>query len=144
MAGSRLTRTLGGGIAVLAAVSLATLGALWALDRSRPRETPSWSDDAFVELRQTPGAPEAWAERWVVAFHPGCPHCRASLASLAAARDRTGARVRIAALIVDAPRPPADSVTMKAARRTSSGASAGAAERPTSASTGRSLTSSPM
>ena len=63
----------------------------------------------FAALRSAPGAPAGWEERWVVAVHPGCPHCRASLASLAAARDRSGAAVEITALIVDAQVPPADS-----------------------------------
>ncbi len=46
----------------------------------------------------------------MVAVHPGCPHCRTSLASLAAARERTGAAIEITALIVDAARAPSDSV----------------------------------
>jgi hypothetical protein len=95
---------------ILAAVSLLALGALWAIDRARPREVPGWTSDAFVALHAAPGAPQEWRERWVVAYHPGCPHCRACLASLAAARDRSGAAVCVTALLVDSSAPPADSV----------------------------------
>ena len=91
------------------ALLLASLGVDWAIHRGRPREAPHWSERIFVALRAAPGAPAEWEERWVVAVHPGCPHCRASLASLAAARDRSGAAVEITALIVDAGSPPPDS-----------------------------------
>lgn len=92
------------------AVLLASLGADWAVHRSLPHETPRWNERTFTALRTAPGAPVEWEERWVVAVHPGCPHCRVSLASLAAARDRSGAAVEITALIVDAPAPPPDSI----------------------------------
>jgi hypothetical protein len=93
----------------LALLAFIGLGVLWLLDRTRPRETPRWSDAAFVPLHEAPGAPEGWSERWTVALHPGCPHCRASLAALAGARDRSGAPIRLTALLVDVSSPPPDS-----------------------------------
>lgn len=94
-------------------VLLAALAIEWVLARSRPHETPRWRERSFAALRSAPGAPAEWDERWVVAVHPGCPHCRVSLASLAAARDRSGAAVEITALIVDAAVPPPDSTVAR-------------------------------
>lgn len=92
------------------ALLLASLGTDWAIHRGRSRAAPRWNEGTFAALRTAPGVPAVWDERWVVAIHPGCPHCRTSLASLAAARDRSGAAVEITALIVDAPAPPPDSI----------------------------------
>jgi hypothetical protein len=89
---------------------LLALAVEWTIERGRPHETPLWNDRSFTALRTAPGAPAGWEERWVVAVHPGCPHCRVSLASLAAARDRSGAAVEITALIVDAAAPPSQSM----------------------------------
>ena len=95
---------------VIPAAMLIVLGAEWAVSRTRSAETPRWDDDAFIALNAAPGAPPVWDERWAVAVHLGCPHCRTSLASLAAARDRSGAAIRVTALIVDASQAPADSI----------------------------------
>jgi hypothetical protein len=103
-------RALAAAGGILASVSLAALGALWLLDRTRPRETPRWDSAAFPALRRAPGIADGWRERWVVAVHPGCPHCRASLAALAAARDRSRAEVLVTALVVDEPDRPPDAV----------------------------------
>ena len=100
-------------VAAIPAVLLAGLAVEWALTRTRAPETPLWRENTFAALRSAPGAPAGWEERWVVAVHPGCPHCRASLASLAAARDRSGAAVEITALIVDAAVPPPDSTVAR-------------------------------
>ena len=94
----------------LVTTALAVLGVAWA-NRGRGVEPPRWKASAFVPLGEAPGAPAAWRERWVVAVHPGCPHCAVSLASLAAARDGTHAEVRVTALLVDLESaPPADVV----------------------------------
>jgi hypothetical protein len=103
-------RALAGAGWILASVSLVALGVLWALDRTRPRETPRWDTAAFPALHRAPGAAEGWRERWVVAVHPGCPHCRVSLTALTAARDRSRAEVLVTALVVDEPDRPPDQV----------------------------------
>ena len=100
-------------LVAIPAVLLAALAAEWALGRTRPLETPRWRERSFAALRTAPGAPVGWEERWVVAVHPGCTHCRRSLASLAAARDRSGAAVEITALIVDAQVPPPESTVAR-------------------------------
>jgi len=97
-------------VAFIGVVGLAALGTCWAIDRLHARETPRWESDSFIELREAPGAPAVWTERWVVAVHPGCPHCRASLGRLAAARDQNGADIRIVALLVDQPSRSPDSL----------------------------------
>lgn len=86
------------------------LGITWGLSRIQYRERPRWDEAAFPALGAALGAPEGWSERWVVAVHPGCPHCHTSLESVAAARDRDAPPIRTTALIVDAPRTPPDSV----------------------------------
>ncbi len=103
-------RPAGALLVSLALLALTGLGVLWLIDRARPREAPRWNEAVFVPLHEAPGAPEGWSERWAVALHPGCPHCRASLVALAEARDRSGAPVRVTALLVDASWPPPDSV----------------------------------
>lgn len=103
-------RTLRLAALLLPALGFLLLGALWSADRTRSRERPRWDETDFIRLTTSRPEPGAWAERWVVAFHPGCPHCANSLASLAAARDRLGARVRVAALLVDVTAAPADSI----------------------------------
>ena len=95
-------------LAVLSTLLLA-LAVLWIAARARVTEVPRWSDEEFASLHEAPGAPDGWAERWVVAVEPDCPHCRVSLESVAAARDHSGAAVDVTALIVDAARAPADS-----------------------------------
>lgn len=95
------------------ALSFLALGAAWSLARVQPREEPRWDEDGFVALREAPGSPDVWTERWVVAVHPGCPHCRVSLESLTAVRDRSAARVRITALIVDTEAAPPDSIVTR-------------------------------
>lgn len=97
-------------VLALPAVALVALGALWAHSRLAPRETPRWTPGEFTALTEARGAPAAWDERWVVAYHPGCPHCAASLASVATARDAALAPIRITALIVDAAAAPAESL----------------------------------
>lgn len=91
----------------LALVALVALGALWRLDRTRRWEAPRWDTSRYEALgifdRDAPDTPR---ETWVVAVHPGCPHCRASLGEALRTRDREGAPLRIAALIVDTPRRP--------------------------------------
>jgi len=89
------------------------LAATWIASRARRAESPRWTSQSFAPLRTAPGAPVGWDERWVVAVHPGCPHCATSLASLAAARERTGAAIEITALIVDAARAPSDSTVAR-------------------------------
>ncbi|MEO5616208.1 MAG: hypothetical protein ABIS67_00405 [Candidatus Eisenbacteria bacterium] len=89
--------------------SLVALGIAWAAGRLQSREAPRWDERAYVSLRVDPGAPPAWDERWVVALHPGCPHCQISLASLATARNRSAAPVQVAALLVDVELAPAES-----------------------------------
>jgi len=76
----------------LALFIVVALGACWTIDRRHARETPRWTPDSFVSLREAPGAPETWAETWVVAVHLDCPHCRASLSRLASARDARAPR----------------------------------------------------
>jgi len=105
---SSLRRGLLVGLGLPASAFLA-LGVVWATTRLQPHPLPRWDERGFVPLRSAPGGPEMWFERWVVAVHPGCPHCRSSLGHLAHARDRMAARVRIAALVVDAPAAPPDS-----------------------------------
>jgi len=99
--------------AFIGVVALAALGTCWAIDRLHARETPRWDPASVVELRQAPGGPENWSERWVVAVHPGCSHCRASLGRLAAARDQNGADIRIVALLVDQSSRPPDSLVKR-------------------------------
>ena len=96
-------------VVALPAALLGVLAVEWAIQRGRPHEMPRWNERTFAALRVAPGAPPEWEERWVVAVHPGCPHCRVSLASLAAARDGSGAAVEITALLVDTAAPPPDS-----------------------------------
>ena len=87
-----------------------SLGTAWGLSRIQYRERPRWDEDRFPAIHRAPGAADGWFERWVVAVHPGCPHCRVSLESLAAARDRGAFAIRVTALLVDTPLIPPDSV----------------------------------
>lgn len=108
-------RHASGAAAVLGFIALlfASLGVAWGLSRVQYRERPRWEEAAFPVLRRAPGAAEGWSERWVVAVHPGCPHCRVSLESLAAARDGGAFAVRVTALLVDTPVVPHDSVLVR-------------------------------
>jgi hypothetical protein len=103
-----MTPTLVLGAGTLATAAFLALAGLWALDRAHPREAPRWEPARFPALHAAPGAAEGWREHWVVAVHPGCPHCRVSLSVLAAARDRSRAAVHVTALLVDVPEPPGD------------------------------------
>jgi hypothetical protein len=91
-------------------VLLVALGVSWGLSRVKYRERPRWSDAAFPALQPAQGAVERWNQRWAVAVRLGCPHCRISLESLAAARDRFAPDLRVTALLVDTDAPPPDSV----------------------------------
>lgn len=91
----------------LAALALVAIGALWQLDRSRGWEAPRWDTSRYVALAVSdPPTAEEAGETWVVAVHPGCPHCQVSLRQALLTRDRERSPLRIAALIVDTERRP--------------------------------------
>uniref|UniRef100_A0A832MLK1 Redoxin domain-containing protein n=1 Tax=Eiseniibacteriota bacterium TaxID=2212470 RepID=A0A832MLK1_UNCEI len=115
----------------LAAVSLAALGVVWGLDRTRVREAPRWDPARFVALAggaPAPGAgvsegaetagsipavragPASPAEVWAVAVNPECPSCLASLRAARAVRDRERSPLAVVALVVDTPQRPAPQV----------------------------------
>src|SRR5215831_5047286 len=56
----RIARTAG----ALSVFTLVALGLCWAIDRLHGRETPFWTPESFVSLREAPGAPETWTETW--------------------------------------------------------------------------------
>ena len=85
----------------LVALALAGLAWLWASDLQLPFEAPRWERSSFVVLRDR-GEGEA-RETWVVAFHPLCGHCRASLARVREAAAAIAPPPRVALLLVDAP-----------------------------------------
>lgn len=126
----RLARPSRGAAATFTFLSLLVvcLGTAWALSRVQYRERPRWEEAAFPRLGDAAisartsdpaapprpgdgeGPPVSWREHWIVAVHPGCPHCRVSLESVVAARDVDRATVRLTALLVDTPEVPGDSV----------------------------------
>jgi hypothetical protein len=85
--------------------SLLALAVGWRLDRLRHWESPRL-DRAGLVLLAADGIAPAAEETWLVAVHPACPHCLQSLARMRAARRQAPRWVRLAALIVDAPRRP--------------------------------------
>jgi len=94
-------------ILLLACVGPAiAFGWLRHVDRARAWQTPRWDTNRLTLIRGEPISNAA--ERWVVAVNPRCPHCRAGLARLLAARLRRPARID--ALIVDSPERPTSSV----------------------------------
>ena len=80
------TRILG----LLALVGLATLGIVWAIDRSRRWETPSLDPSRFVWLRE--GGSRVGRETWLVPINLRCPSCMARAHELAAGRGGDGRR----------------------------------------------------
>jgi hypothetical protein len=87
----------------LSLVAIVALIAISLAERAHRAETPKWNAARVVALRS--GEPLA-PEFWLVAVNPGCPHCRASLARVIERAAPLGARVRVAALLVDAPARP--------------------------------------
>jgi len=87
------------------AVLLLALGAWWASDRGQRWQTPSWAASEFVDVVPPAGAATV-TELRVVPINPRCPHCRGHLAR-AVAECRGRVDLRVAALIVDTPKPPA-------------------------------------
>lgn len=79
---------------------LSTLGVRWHLDRTRAFDPPRLDPARQFRLADDPRR-EPHLERWVVALHPGCPHCLASLARVAERRAERDAPVRLGGLIVD-------------------------------------------
>jgi hypothetical protein len=89
------------GVALMVAAFVA-LAALWAWDRSRPRETPRFEPGRFVSLDAT-ATPPGPGGRWLVAVHPACPRCREDFPRTAAAALRQGPPPNLEVLYVDAP-----------------------------------------
>ncbi len=104
---TRVTRVTVAGFGFLVLLLL-SLGAAWGLSRVQYRERPRWHDGWFPSLDRGRALPAAYRERWVVAVHPRCGHCLTSLRGLAEARERTGAAVRVTALLVDTGDAPPD------------------------------------
>src|SRR5438105_4816552 len=73
--------------------------------RRRRWEEPSWTWREFVALAGGPGIDGA-SELHLVPVNPRCPHCAGHLAR-ALAESRAQGGVRVEALIVDTPKPPA-------------------------------------
>ena len=90
----------------LAALALIAIGALWQFDRTRGWETPRWDPSRYEPLAVAEATAGEPGETWVIAVHPGCPHCGASLRQALRTRDRESSPIRIAALIVDTERRP--------------------------------------
>jgi hypothetical protein len=122
--GARRIGALGWGLTLVAIVALIAIS---LAERAHRVETPRWNEARFVALRSgepnaasafgsccapapresvhvaSVSAPGAAPEFWLVAVNPGCPPCRASLARVTDRAAPIGTRVRVAALLVDAP-----------------------------------------
>lgn len=104
--GARLRRVAGRAALAMAAAALVLLAAAWAADRSRRWEQPRWSAERFVALELRNRSARSSTRLSVVPVNLHCPHCVASLASVArdpACGDTCSA---VVALIVDSPAPP--------------------------------------
>jgi hypothetical protein len=87
-------------IAAIAMLVVLSLGGLWAADRVRRWDAPSWNSGGFVALR---GPAPGQRGRWVVVVNPACASCMATLARLDSVWTRAGSPTPLAALLVDLP-----------------------------------------
>ena len=102
-ANGRLADAINRAALVVSLAIAAAVGALWLHARARPAEAPRWPDARTVAL--VPAAP-AGRDRWIVAVNPGCPHCRARLATLDSALAKRPAPPELGVLLVDVARRP--------------------------------------
>lgn len=99
---------------ILAALSLTAFAILRGTGALGPARTPVWDPHRFAALSGGDSSGRASsASLWLVAVNPGCPHCLAALADLAARQRAQHPPHRLAALLVDVrERPNADSLAL--------------------------------